>query len=79
MVFCYQNYSDLLWKKIVLVIEKNFWNSRLKAENLQTFEITRTIFLNKERAEQFSKPNSNLFLFGTLEQLEFKSDKIIGI
>ena len=24
MVFCYQNYSDLLWEKIVLVIEKNF-------------------------------------------------------
>ena len=36
-VFCYQNCSDLLWEKIVLVIEKNFWNSRLKAENLQTF------------------------------------------
>ena len=31
MVFC----SDLLWEKIVLVIEKNIWNSRLKAENLQ--------------------------------------------
>ena len=29
MVFCYQNCSDLLWKQIVLVIEKNFWNSRL--------------------------------------------------
>ena len=28
MVFCYQNCSDLLWEKIVLVIEKNFWNSR---------------------------------------------------
>ena len=30
----------LLWpivRKIVLVIEKNFWNSRLKAENLQNF------------------------------------------
>ena len=26
--------SDL-WEKIVLVIEKNFWNSRLKAQNLQ--------------------------------------------
>ena len=26
MVFCYQNCSDLLWEKIVLVIEKNFWN-----------------------------------------------------
>ena len=35
MVFCYQNCSDLLWEKNVLVIEKNFWNSRLKAENLQ--------------------------------------------
>ena len=37
MVFCYQNCSDLLWEKIVLVIEKNFWNSRLKVENLQNF------------------------------------------
>ena len=37
MVFCYQNCSDLLWEKIVLVIEKNFWNSWLKAENLQKF------------------------------------------
>ena len=30
----------LLWptvRKIVQVIEKNFWNSRLKAENLQKF------------------------------------------
>ena len=35
MVFCYQNCSDLLWEKIALVIEKNFWNLRLKAENLQ--------------------------------------------
>ena len=30
MVFCYQNCFDLQWEKIVLVIEKNFWNSRLK-------------------------------------------------
>ena len=37
MVFCYQNCSDLLWEKIVQVIKKNFWNSRLKAENLQNF------------------------------------------
>ena len=30
----------LFWptvRKIVLLIEKNFWNSRLKAENLQKF------------------------------------------
>ena len=37
MVFCYQNCSDLLWEIIVLVIEKNFWNSRLKAKDLQIF------------------------------------------
>ena len=35
MVFCYQNCSDLLWEKIVLEIEKKFWNSKLKAENLK--------------------------------------------
>ena len=32
LVFFFQNWSDLLWQKIVLVIEKNFWNSRQKAE-----------------------------------------------
>ena len=37
MVFCYQNCSDLLWEKNVLVIKKNFLNSRLKAKNLQKF------------------------------------------
>ena len=35
LAFCYQNWSDLLWEKNALVIEKNFWNSRLKAENFQ--------------------------------------------
>ena len=35
MVSCYQNYSDLLWEKDVLVIEKNVWNSMMKADNLQ--------------------------------------------
>ena len=37
MLFCYQNCSHLLWEKNVLVIKKNFWNSRLKAKNLQKF------------------------------------------
>ena len=37
LVFCYQNCSDLQWEKIVPVIEKNIWNLRLKAENLQKF------------------------------------------
>ena len=39
MVFWFENcsYQYLLSEKIVLVIEKNFWNLRLKAENLQIF------------------------------------------
>ena len=37
MVFCYQNCSDLLWEKNILVIENNFWNLRLKAGNFQNF------------------------------------------
>ena len=29
--FFFQNFSDLLWEKIVKVIEKNFWNTMLMA------------------------------------------------
>ena len=62
MVFCYQNCSDLLWEKIVLVIEKNFGNSRLLI--CKIFEITRTIYSNSERTEQFLVTECffNLFL-----------------
>ena len=35
MVFCFQNCSDLLLEKVVLVIEKKKLTLRLKAENLQ--------------------------------------------
>ena len=65
MAFCYQNSSDLLWEKIVLVIAKKFWNSSLKAENLQKkLEITRTICSYSERSEQFLVTECffNLFL-----------------
>ena len=85
MVFCYQNCSDLLWEKIVPVIEKNLWNSRLKAKNLQKFEIARTICSNSERPEQFLVTECFLscswrFLRSNkLEQLEFNLAKIIGI
>ena len=33
-----KNCSELMWKKIVLVIRKNFWNSRLKAKYLRSPE-----------------------------------------
>ena len=74
MVFCYQNCSDLLYEKIVLVIEKNVWNSRLKAKNLQNFWDPRKIYLNSESPEQFLKQNAFLTCFwsfirsNTLEQ-----------
>ena len=55
LVFCFQNCSDLLWEKIVPVIEKHFWNSRQKAN---IFEITRTIYSNSQRSDQFLKQNA---------------------
>ena len=79
LVFCYQNCSDLLWEWNVLVIKKNFWNSRLKAKNFQKIW---TICSNSERSEKFLVRERfyNLFLeVNKLEQLEFKLEKIIGI
>ena len=37
MVFCFLNCFNLLWEKNVLVIEKNVWDLRLKAENFPNF------------------------------------------
>ena len=65
MLLCFQNCSDLVWEKLFyLVIEKMFWNSRLKAEYLQNFEITKTICSNSESSKQFlvSECFFNLFL-----------------
>ena len=52
MVFCYQNCSDLLWEKIVLVIEKNFW--KFKAEGWVFANFLRSLknYFNSERLEQ---------------------------
>ena len=64
----------LFWltvRKKILVIEKNFWNKRMKAKNLQIFEVTRTIYSNSER----SVPNFwNRMLFQLL--LGYFSDLI---
>ena len=54
MVFCYQNCSELLGEKKFQVIEKNFWNC---------FEITRTIYSNSVRSEQFLVTECFLNLF----------------
>ena len=37
MVFCYQNCSDLLWEKILLVIEKFFWKGKCIKRPISTF------------------------------------------
>ena len=76
MVFCYQNYSDLLWEKIVLVIEENFeirgWRPRI----CKLFEITRTIYSNSERSEQFLVTEWTLPRgFGTFDEKEMMKKK----
>ena len=53
LVFCYQNCSDLLWEKIVLVIEKTFEIRDGSSRIYKKFEITRTIYSNSERSEHF--------------------------
>ena len=63
MVFCYQNCSDLLVEKIVLVIKKTFeirgWRPRI----YKNFEISRTICSNSESLEQFLVTECFLNLF----------------
>ena len=53
MVFCYQNCSELLREKIVLWLRKTLeirgWRPRI----CKLFVITRTIYSNSERSEQF--------------------------
>ena len=85
MVFCYQNCSDPLWEKIVLVIEKTLeirgWRPRI----CKNFEITRTIYSNRTHQNNYWQQNAFLicswsFLISNkLEQLEFKLEKNIGI
>ena len=65
----------LLWEKIVLVIEKKFWNSRLKAKNLQNFWDLQ--FLGTEWF--FNLLKRGFLISHKLEQLEFKLEKNIGI
>ena len=86
MVFCYKNCSDPQWEKIDLVIEKNFWNVRLKAEIFSNF------LRSLEQFVQTMKGQNNIWwqnafltcfwrflISNKLEQLEFKLEKIIGI
>ena len=53
-VFCFETYSNLLWKEIVFVIKKSSANSRLKVENLLFFEITRKIIQTVKGQKNFN-------------------------
>ena len=79
LVFCYQICSDLQWEKIVLVIEKHFWNSRLKAGNLQEFrDHYNNLFKHWKVRQNVSLTCSWRFLRSNkFEQLEFKLEKIL--
>jgi hypothetical protein len=81
MVFCYQNCSDLLWEKNVLLIKKNFW--KLEAKFLRSLKQ----FIQTVKGQnKFSEQNAFLTCFwrflisNKLKQLEFKlKTKNIGI
>ena len=80
LVFCFQNCSDLLWAKVVLVLKKSFGNSRLKAKNLQKL----WDHLNSESSDQYLKQtaffNLSLEFFLDLIHLEqFDLERIIRI
>ena len=53
MVFCYQNCSDLLWENCSSDREKLLKFEAEGREFAKEFEITRTIYSNSERSEQF--------------------------
>ena len=85
MAFSFQNCSDLLWEKYILVIEKNFWKLRLKAENLENFWDPwnnlfyqwkfRTIF----EKECFFTCSWRFLRFNILKLLKLKLGKLLGI
>ena len=85
MVFCFQNCSDLLWEKSVVVIEKNFWNSSLKTKNLQKFwDHLNNLFKqwigpNNFWNRKFLTCSWRLIRSNELENLEFKLEKFAGI
>ena len=49
---------------------ENFWNSRLKARIPKIFEITRTIYSNSERSEQFLVKECSFNLFLEVSQIQ---------
>ena len=79
MLLCFQNCSDPLWEKIVVVIEKNFWSLRLNAENLQIFRDHYNNLLKQWKVNTIFETwyFFKLFRSNTLEQSEFKLEKNI--
>ena len=83
----FQNCSDLVWEKIVLVFKKNFWNSRFGTEGREFANILRSLEQSIQTVEGqlvlFLNQNPFLTCFRFLEvspiKKEFKLEKIIGI
>ena len=67
----------LIYCEIVLMIEKNFWDLRLKTKNLQKFWDHYNNLFKQWMLNAFS--NWSFLLSNKLEQLEFILEKNIGI
>ena len=57
MIFCFENYSDILWKKIVLVMKKNFWKFKTVTQCINLKNILRS----QEKTFQTMKDQSNFW------------------
>ena len=86
MVFCYQNCSDLLWEKNVIVIEKNIL--KFEAEGWEFANILRSLeqFIETVKGQNnfwwqnaFLTCSWRFLRYNKLEQLEFQLEKKIGI
>ena len=80
MVFCYQNCSDLLWEKIVLVIEKKLL--KFKAEGRKFSKILRSLeqFIQAVKGQNnFCEQNAFLTCpacFGKVKKVKNCSDTV---
>ena len=76
MAFCFQTVLTFCEKKIVFVIEKHFWSSRLKTKNLQScWDHWNNIFEQWRVSTIFETE----FFFNLLLEVRFRSNKIIII
>ena len=80
LVFCFQNCSDLLWEKLVLVFKKIRKSFDIRGRICKMVEITRTICYNSMSVKFWNKILFQLVtsIYNVLEQLTCHPNKTFG-